>query len=315
MSGHFTDEELLAILHGEVTSQARAHLASCEECAKKLAREACLDQALWVARPSSARAATTPVKPVKRRARRWVVGGGVAVAAAAALAHAGVAQWSSAAARASGDHPLAWQNLIFYIPLAVGLLLILGSAFGAYHHDADGAHDAHHDADHDADGGILAKTLQILGVGRVPLTILIMIGSLVFGGVGIITNTILSSLGLVPALYAPISIAVAFVGGVSLTGSAARLLDRLMPTTETYLVSRHDFVGCTGTLLLPADPTSGYAQVKDPEGNVHNIKCRTVRGELPKGAEILIIEYDERTSTYVVDANPVLVNQQVEKES
>ena len=77
-----------------------------------------------------------------------------------------------------------------------------------------------------------------------------------------------------------------------------------MPTTETYLITRQGFAGCTGKLLLPADASSGYAQVKDREGNVHNIKCRTNGAALAKGREILVVEYDEETQVYVVDGNP-----------
>lgn len=220
------------------------------------------------------------------------------------------------------DHLLAWQNVIFYIPLAVGLLLIVGSAMGGHHGGAD--HDVGHDlalhgdgggagaldaahghGDGDGhEGGLLTRALSMLGVGRVPLTVVLMMASLLFGGIGIITNTILSSLGLPAWIHGLCALAVAFVGMVSLTSSAARLLNRFFPTTETYRVSRHDFAGCTGMLLLPADPQSGYAQVKDHEGNVHNIKCRTSKGALPKGGEILVIEYDERTATYLVDVNP-----------
>jgi len=215
------------------------------------------------------------------------------------------------------DHLLAWQNLVFYIPLAVGLILVFGSAFGG--HDTGADHDVDHDVDHDHDGGtkghvdtahdhettFVMKALSLLGIGRVPLTLVLMIMSFLFGGFGMISNGVLSAIGLPAWLYGPISIAVSSVVTLTLTGKAAQLLNRFMPTTETYRVSRHDFAGCTGTLLQPANPTDGYAQVKDHEGNVHNVKCRTIRGELPKGGDILVIEYDEENQTCIVDANPV----------
>jgi len=148
--------------------------------------------------------------------------------------------------------------------------------------------------------------LEMLGVGRVPVTVVVMMASLLFGGTGIILNRILASLNLPAALYGAAAVGGALVMTAALTGWATRLLGRIMPTTETYVVTRHDFAGCTGKLLLPADATSGYAQVKDREGNVHNIKCRTVGAALAKGQEILVVEYDDETKTYVVDANPVL---------
>jgi hypothetical protein len=223
------------------------------------------------------------------------------------------------------DHLLAWQNIIFYIPLAVGLLLVFGSAFSGHVHEASAHHDVEHGVEHgqggspkdggaldgshghDHDGAFFAKALSMFGVGRVPLTVVLMLVSLLFGGIGIIANTILSSFGLPASLYGPIAIAAAFVGMLALTRSAIKLLNRFMPTTETYRVSRHDFAGCTGTLLLPADTASGYAQVKDHEGNVHNIKCRTVQGTLPKGEAILVVKYEQDTQTFLVDTDPTSV--------
>jgi membrane protein implicated in regulation of membrane protease activity len=202
--------------------------------------------------------------------------------------------------------PLAWQNLIFYIPLAAGLLMILGSAFTGHGHDGGADHDAGHDHDQDHDGhhGV-GRMLELIGVGKVPLTLALMTALVLFGGLGIIMNVILGALGVSPGLIGPISLVAAAIYAVILSGQTAKLIARFLPTSESYHVTRQDFAGCTGTLLLPADESSGYAQVKDREGNVHNLKCRTVRGAtLAKGAPILIIEYDEATRTYVVDANP-----------
>jgi membrane protein implicated in regulation of membrane protease activity len=220
------------------------------------------------------------------------------------------------------DRIFAWQNVIFYIPIAVGIILVFGSAFGGHDGDADGDHDADADNDGDirgaghiddpsehhvdsAENGLLHKALSLLGVGRVPLTVVMMMSSLLFGGIGIVMNTILSAVIGVPWIYGPISIVVAFLGMATLTGKAAKLLNRFMPTTETYRVSKHDLAGQTGVLLLPSDTSDGLAQVKDHEGNIHNVQCRTLKGPMPKGGEILVIEYDEETNKYVVDANPV----------
>jgi hypothetical protein len=226
----------------------------------------------------------------------------VGAAATAGLAYVGVgaAGQISTSGRDDMGNPLAWYNVIFYIPLVIGVLLVLGSAFAGHGHDAGHDHDADHG--HDGDGHGL---LSLLGVGRVPLTVGLMIAAFLFGGIGVIVNLTLAAAGLAPGVYGPIAVGSAVVYTLLLTRPAASLIQRVMPTTETYPITRQDFAGCTGTLLLPADPTTGYAQVKDPEGNVHNIKCRTARDALAKGTSILIVEYDEETKTYVVDANPV----------
>ena len=325
MTSHLTEDQRVALLHGtlaaDVRDDVKRHLGACAACADALAREAALDAVLWEARhafvkkpaaaaPDRERAVASRPHRRRGRARLWA-GSAIAVAAATAVGYAGSAGGTSASAR-SALGLFAWQNVIFYIPLAVGLLLILGSAFGVHDHDAghDAGHAAGHagghngEAHHDGHGSVFARAFEMLGVGRVPLTVVLMIASLYFGGLGIILNTLLSSAGLAPSFYGPISVASAFVGMVALSGATARLIHRHLPTSESYPISRHDFAGCTGALLLPADASSGYAQIKDREGNVHNIRCRTTEGALAKGTAILVVEYDEDSKVFIIDANP-----------
>lgn len=313
MSTHLTEDQMLALLHGALPEASRAeaagHLHGCERCAEALAGEAKLDELLFETRSS------VPPPPRVRRRRRgpagWLVGGVgavIGVGAAVAIGYAGAP--GTAGMAAGGDNmgdPLAWQNLIFYIPLAAGLLLILGSAFTGH-----GGHDGGAGPDHDHDGGDghhhgFGRVLAVLGAGKVPLTVALMTALVLFGGLGIIMNVLLGALGVAPGVIGPISLVAASIYAVILSGQTAKLVARFMPTVESYPITKQDFAGCTGTLLLPADESSGYAQVKDREGNVHNVKCRTVRGtSLAKGAAILIIEYDEATRTFVVDVNPTL---------
>jgi membrane protein implicated in regulation of membrane protease activity len=314
MSSHLSDDQMVALLHGTQSAadreEAARHLRTCARCTETLAREAAVDQVLFAAR---AAAEPPPPRVAAARSRRaplgWLVGGAVGAAATVAVGYAGVAGMASGTGRTDMGAPLAWQNLVFYLPRAAGLLLVLGSAVAGHDHDGGADHDhdggADHDGTHGGDHGI-GRALSLLGVGRVPLTVALMIALLLFGGIGIILNTILASLGLAPGLYGPIAVGASLVYTVLLAGQFARLLDRLLPTTETYNVTRHGFAGCTGTLLLPADLSSGYAQVKDREGNVHNVKCRTTGAALPKGSAILIVEYDEATRSFVVDANPIV---------
>ena len=328
MTSHLTEDMMVALLQGTLAAnardEARRHLATCASCADALAREAVLDALLWEARhalvekvsaaPPQPTGRATASKPRRGQVRAWAAAA-IAVGVATAIGYAS----SGGVTAASGENAMgcviAWQNVIFYIPLAVGLLLILGAAFGVHDHDAghdaghaghDGGHHHTHDGHDAAHGSLFERAFAVLGVGRVPLTVVLMVASLYFGGLGIILNTVLSSAGLAPSFYGPISIAGACVGMVVLSSVTARLIHRHLPASESYPISRHDFAGCSGTLLLPADISSGYAQVKDPEGNVHNIKCRTTSGALPKGTAILVVEYDESDKIFVIDANPEL---------
>jgi membrane protein implicated in regulation of membrane protease activity len=158
---------------------------------------------------------------------------------------------------------LAWQQLVFCIPLVVGLLLAAGAA-------------AHHGHD--------------LWLPRV------MIGCLVFGSLGLVLHGAM-------ALGMALSLGAASATTLALT--RRRLVQRLLPSAETYLVSRHGFAGCGGTLLYATDESTGYAQIKDREGNVHNLRCRSVDGPLAKGTAILVVEYDEPAQIFLVAANPL----------
>jgi membrane protein implicated in regulation of membrane protease activity len=214
---------------------------------------------------------------------------------------------------------LAWYNLIFYIALTVGILFALGSALGmgGDDHDADhdgvpdGGHaDGHTDGNADGHGHASPQELggqaswfsDMLGVGRVPFTIVLMLLFMLFGGVGVMSNVVLSKPLGSPYLFFPISAAVALAAAVFLTGRVARLINRVMPTSESYNVTKNDLVGKVGNVVATAEGDFAVASVKDHEGNVQQISCRTGGSALAVGQEILVLEYDAGTGQYLVEA-------------
>jgi membrane protein implicated in regulation of membrane protease activity len=226
---------------------------------------------------------------------------------------------------------LELHNLVFLIPMAFGILLVFGSLFGLGHeadhdveHDMDhdvGHHDHGHDHGHAKDGKtqnplaaaptgegnehpLYLQFFAMLGLGRVPLTVLLMILSLTFGCIGLVFNLVLGPMLKTPWLYGWISFGAAVVGSFFLSGKIARLVNRFMPSTETHVVSKHDLIGRTGTLVLPASATGGVAQVTDRYGNVHNVACRINDGSLPEGREIIVFDYDQENDVYAVAAYP-----------
>lgn len=234
---------------------------------------------------------------------------------------------------------LAWYNLLFYIPLMCGLLLGagtllgLGLGHGDGHAGADGAHGhapPGHDSSHGAGQGvgheagsheehptILSQVFALLGLGRVPLTISLLMMLLVFGGTGTALNLALAERLAQSSGYALGSLAGALVAVLTLSGPASRLLSRIVPSVETYTVSRRDLIGCTAVLLNDTDEQGGYAQARDREGNVHNISCRTYaplpgqapgsgasRGPLPRGTQVLIVDFDPASNRYAIELGP-----------
>jgi len=232
------------------------------------------------------------------------------------------------------EYLFAWQNLIFFIPLVIGVLLVFGAALGFgmteiggdmdhdldhdidcnVDHDVDLDVDANHDLEHDVTHGhgetFLSTAMSVLGIGRVPLTILIMLALLIFGGLGVMSNMVLEPLISLPIIYGLVSLGIAFFGMLFLTGQAARLLARIMPTNESYNVTARDFIGVSGRAVTSVSAASqGTAQIRDHEGNVHNVQCVTDDGiEIAAHDDIVVMDYDNsRRMAHVLPRSEALV--------
>jgi hypothetical protein len=216
---------------------------------------------------------------------------------------------------------LGWQNLVFYVPVAFGALLALGAAFGLA---GDGAHGEGAAADAggggtsgdgggDPGGGDASGDdgLSLLALGQLPLAVRLMLLAFTFGGLGLVVGPVLRALipG-APALAGLLSVAVAAPGALLLSAAVARLAARRMPMLETETVRRADLVGAVGRLVLPASANGGLLQVHDRRGNLHQVACRLPAGEpeLPSGAGVLLIDYDETAGAFVVAPSPLAMD-------
>jgi putative solute:sodium symporter small subunit len=127
------------------------------------------------------------------------------------------------------DFILATENLPFAVALLVMLLIGLVEALGL------GAAAAHVDVDAGvhAEGGDL---LGWLGIGQVPLLMLLVVLLALFGMSGLAVQQLANHL-----MGAPLSPWIAAAGALAaalpLTGMAARGLARIMPRDETTAVS------------------------------------------------------------------------------
>jgi len=211
---------------------------------------------------------------------------------------------------------LQWYNLVYAIPVAFGILAIAGSALGfgdhegGHDHDFGDGHDGHLEHDHDAghehdnghEQGSGTKILSAIGVGRVPLSILLAMITMIFGGTGLIVNIVLDSLGLSAGIMFIFTCPVALIISLVLSGLMARLVGRFMPTTETYVVKKKQLQGSVGTLITSVDSRFGLLQVRDRFGHLHQVSCRTISdgAELAKGVQVLLAEYNEKEGIYYV---------------
>lgn len=157
---------------------------------------------------------------------------------------------------------LAPENL----PFAVALLLML--MIGAVEAIGLGASAAHLDVHADGDADLLGW----LGVGQVPLLMLIVVLLALFGLIGISLQQLAAGLlgaPLSPWLAAPI----AFLASLPLLGISARALARIMPGDETTAVSLDTLIAkrATVTVGTARRGSPARAQVRDVHGQTHYV--------------------------------------------
>ena len=201
---------------------------------------------------------------------------------------------------------LLWYNLIFILPFGLAVLYLLIMSFGilpidvgfGVDHDVDVDIDHDVDLDHDLDHDVGAdgafKALSILGVGRVPLSIIIIAMLLLWGALGWLTNSVLEELILTSRAYAAISMAVALVGSLLLTSLLSKVLVRFVPTSETYASSFHDLIGHVGTALHVVDDKFGRVRVLNAHNTLIDVTCvvDTEEQAIPEGSKVLLYDYD-----------------------
>jgi membrane protein implicated in regulation of membrane protease activity len=207
---------------------------------------------------------------------------------------------------------LSWTNLVFLIPLALGVLLTIGNAVGLGDFDLDGEvdldadvdadvdldADADLDADGDADADHGGGAFDVLGVGRVPLMVILICLLTSFGVIGLSLNRLL---GWLPTAFAaPAAIWLSLVGSLVVTSRASRWIARLLPSVESYATDAEGLVGCAGKVAMPIDGDFGRATVLDGGGTRHELRCRTDGATLARGTEVVVTEYDAEHHVYTV---------------
>jgi len=203
---------------------------------------------------------------------------------------------------------MSWETGVFLAPIVAAALLFAGVAFGGGE-DGDGVGkefgkdvggDGHHA--HDASHAMAAHgeqssggPLSFLGVGRVPLGVVVVSLLSTFGSAGFVIST-----------YAGGNAAAGALGGgvaaIFLTRWMSKLVSRVLPSRESYNVRKSDLIGRSGRAIGEVTVDDGFVQVTDHEGNLHQVRARTSGATLPKGATLLLVERVPERDVYVVEA-------------
>ena len=149
------------------------------------------------------------------------------------------------------------------LPFSVALLVML--MIGAVEALGLGASAVHLDIHADVDGG--GDLLGWLGIGRVPLLMLLVVFLALFGLAGLALQQFAGPLSLWIAVPA------AAAAALPLTGLGARGLARIMPGDETTAVGLDELVGRRGTITIGTARRGSPAQarVSDVHGQVHYV--------------------------------------------
>jgi hypothetical protein len=192
---------------------------------------------------------------------------------------------------------LAWHNILFLSALAVGLLIVIGAAFGLDLGDADVDAEPEMDTVVNFEGAGKGL-LSVLDLGQIPFTVLLMVASLIFGLTGVGSSLVFTStLGGASPWLGLISVAIALAVMVFLTTHIARLIIKHLPASETHVSTKADLVGSEATMF-----TKVFADLQ-LRGDVHRIECRS-DSPLQPGMRVTVLDYDPETQTYGVSPLP-----------
>ena len=171
------------------------------------------------------------------------------------------------------------------------------------HLESDTSADSHADAEHTSDGRIGSHhVLSWLGLGRVPLSIVLMVLMISWGTIGFLINLALwRRTGTGPSVSS-ISLPAAIIGSLLFTRMITTFVARWLPTSETYVHRRHDLLGCTGEALFPIDNRFGMVTVRDTDGDLFQVPCRVQEGQdsIPKGHRVRLVAYNGKQQVFYV---------------
>jgi hypothetical protein len=181
-------------------------------------------------------------------------------------------------------------------------------------HDADS--DSDHDAEHDSDSESAPSTspspamlaLSWLGIGKVPVSIVLMMLAMSWGFIGFVTNQAMSPRMTSaihsnnPAMVALVSVPLAGAGGLLITSVLSRIAARLLPKIETYALRRHELLGNVGKAIYEITPKFGMVSVRDEHGHMFDMPCRLERDgpAVPKGSSVRLTGYNAKENFFYV---------------
>ncbi|MCB2067094.1 MAG: YqiJ family protein [Erythrobacter sp.] len=198
---------------------------------------------------------------------------------------------------------LADYNLPFAIAFGAMLLLSVMQIIGVgdlFDLDADLDLDADVDASPDVGGSasIMGGITTLLGLGRVPFLIWLMVFLFLFASIGVGLQSLADDFLGAP-LDALLAAVITFGLTLPVTATLVRPLGRIMPQDETDAVGIDSLVGRRATITT-GKARQGYparAKVHDRYGHVHHVMVEPheAASEMHEGDEVLLVRREGQT--------------------
>lgn len=209
---------------------------------------------------------------------------------------------------------VAWQNLIFELPLLLAfiyqLLQIFGMGIGSdvvnIDTDVEVEVDMH-------DGGIVEKALSIFGVGKVPVSLIITCFFLTWGFTGLVSNRVFYVTFKLPlTLSVFFSFGIALLCSISFTRIFAVWMSKIIPSTESYVSKKTDLIGRTGKALYDITKVFGVVRVYDQYKTLLEVTCKIKPEDeeevISNGSYVVLMSYNEEEACYYVRTDTVQQN-------
>jgi hypothetical protein len=181
------------------------------------------------------------------------------------------------------DHNLPFA-VAFMAMIVLALVQVVG--LGGHHSDMD------IDADSGAEAGLGEALTTLLGVGRVPFMIWLVLFLFLFAALGVSIQSLAEGLTgspLSPLLAAGITL----VAAVPITGVVVRPLARIMPGDETTAVDIESLVGRRAIITTgrASAVNAARARVLDRHGMAHHVMVEPheAGSEMLEGDELLLV--------------------------
>ena len=188
---------------------------------------------------------------------------------------------------------LADYNLPFAIAFAAMLVLAVVQFIGLGGHHLDIDHDL--GAETGGSAGLGEALTTLLGIGRVPFMIWLVLFLLLFAGLGVSIQALADGLIGSP-LHPLLAAAITFSVALPVTGAVARPLARIMPRDETSAVDIDALVGRRAAITIGRASVGNpaRARVLDQHGMAHHVMVEPHEPgcEMHQGDEMLLVRRD-----------------------